>query len=226
MKHIFLGLTITIISVFNGASSLAVTLEEYGVEITSSGVVDTTTGLKWLSADLTLGTPDAIDELLNEGWRIPGFDEAFYLLTRMAVDPTMAGYGDPIVIPLVFDDFTTITSALGIGTDGFNSGSGEPWLCGRLYESADCQVTTNWVFTPFTIVAEPEYPDLGFLGDTYFWYSYYITDVPIYSNYEIGVCDTCVGRVLLVRNVPLPAGIWLLLSALAAMQFLRGSSRL
>ena len=221
MRRVVTGLIASFLMLAHGTSTLAVTLEEYGVEIASSGLVDMTNGLRWLDADLTLGTSATVNGLLENGWRIATGNELHYLLTRNTFNndnPPDPGEPDN---PLTFSDFLSITNALGMSTNGLDDAFDQPWGCLWIYgDSVLCQTTTNWAFTQYAIAAESAFPGLGTPGvdvDIF----HYITEVPLYGNFEIGVCDTCTGRALLVRNVPLPAGIWLLMSALVALHFTR-----
>lgn len=214
MNRKLIGALITAMFTMNGALSSAVTLEEYGVQITSSGLVDTTNGLRWLSADLTLGTITTLDSYLENGWRIATANEASYLLTRVTIDNSPGRLSGDVDNPLAFEDFLAITNALGLSTNSFDNAYNQPWLCMSIYgDSPYCQTPGNWAFTPLILEASAAFPGTGIPGTTIKMHQY-LTEVPIYGNFETGVCDTCIGRTLLVRNVPLPAGLWLLMSAL------------
>ncbi len=82
MNRRITGMIAILLAMGVGHSSMAVTLEDYGVEITSSGLVDKTNGLRWLDADLTMGTSATVNGLLENGWRIATGNELSYLLTR------------------------------------------------------------------------------------------------------------------------------------------------
>ena len=152
--------------------------------------------------------------LLDEGWRIATGPDLFYLLMRQnELGPVNASSDNPLFLA----DFLAMTSAIGITADGTGNPYAEPWACMYFYGDSDlCQLTNAWAFTPYGITAQAAFGDPALAGVT-IDIIYYLTEVPLYGNFEIGVCDSCVGRTLLVRNVPLPAGAWLLLSGLAVL---------
>ncbi len=215
MTRRIIGMIAILLAMGIGQSSMAVTLEEYGVEITSSGLVDTTNGLRWLDSDLTLGTTATIDSFLANGWRIATGHEIDYLFRRDGPSP------DGSDNPLLISDFLVLASALGIPVNGSGNPATTPWACSPIYgDGAFCQSTSNFAFTPYLLTAQSAFPGPGAPGvDLAF--QIYLTDVPMFGDFESGVCDECVGRALLVRNVPLPAGLWLLLSALGAQRMFR-----
>ncbi|MEM7081511.1 MAG: hypothetical protein AAF465_02070 [Pseudomonadota bacterium] len=203
-------------------ASFALTLEDYGIRFTSTGLVDVDTQLEWLNADLTAGTPDAIDVLLEDGWRIANYTEVRYLLTRDGMLSPPSGNGDETIVPLAFSDFMILIGALGISTNGFDDAYVEPWACGSQITDANlCSDTRNWAFTPFILIAEQE-SDIPLFGTTRVSTLEYLSEVPLYGDFEVGVCSDCIGRTLLVRAVPIPAALWLMLSSLGAWYWFGG----
>lgn len=209
MKHLVIGLTTAFIILLNSVSAKAITLEEYGIEITSTGFVDTTTGLRWLDSDLTLGTNATIDSLIDDGWRIASVFQLVNLFYR-GNGPDPSGPDNPLSLT----DFLILTDALGLTRDGTFNHNDNPWACMR--SGPVCQNTNLASFTPVLFTAEEAFPGSGLPGvETYI--GIYLPEKPLYGDILGHPCDSCIGRTLLVRNVPIPAGLWLLLSALGAV---------
>lgn len=210
------GLFILLLMWQVSASSL--TLEEYGVTLTDTGLVDHVSGLRWLDSSLTQGGYDQLQPLLESGWSFASEEELYYLLTRS--DGSFSG-----ATVLGEDGLLHIADQLSFGF-GLEFEFTGPWVC-RSYGDPEQYCTTlntqgsiAGLGGQFTLEMGDAFMDGGTQQIPIFMYPY-VTEVPIYGSlacYEQPDLP-CIGegRSLLVRAVPLPASIMLMLSALGIL---------
>ena len=195
----------------------AISLGEYGITLTSNGFVDSASGLAWLSADLTFGTSDVVDNYIDQGWRIATRNELANLLDRNAE----VWYDIGSSSELYYDEFLIMLGVLGIPP---NTEFQSAWMC-RGYTSTveHCGSTDGMYFEQPTIFVEPDFDNGDLFGPATSLLTYsYITEAYLYGTFSSD-CEICTGSTMLVRAVPLPAGIWGFIAALAVLRSLRKS---
>ena len=209
-KKILIALSLSLFALHSKALSLS----EYGITLTSTGLIDHVSGLRWLDSSLTDGDLDDLQLRLDEGWRIASEEEFYFLVTRQ-----MSAFGGSAVSALGIDGMNQLAARLSFTPNQEPSG---PWLC-RDYGDPEqyCQ-STGSLGGNFVL-------NLTDLADdtTLVQMLVFISEVPIYGGLDCGVDVDCVyeGRSLMVRAVPLPAAGWLFLSALASLTVRRRSGR-
>lgn len=115
----------------SGQSAQALSLDAYGITLTNTGIVDEVSGLRWLDADLTLGTNTDLAPLFADGWRIASEMELAFLLSHSDnINPQFPVYNGNS--PLQYSEFLVLTEALGINA---NSDNFQAWVC-RVYSSS------------------------------------------------------------------------------------------
>lgn len=223
MQRIYNALIVLMASaLLCSAPAQAISLEEYGVTLTGTGLVDQVSGLRWLDSSLTFGLQSALDPYLADGWRIATeYDVAFLLTHSDDLDPLYPGFSGNV--PLQYAEFVALTQALGIQANG-DVGS-QPWMC-RVYSAdiSNCYERTGSAFVSFGTdsFVDTDNSDMdGFT--TYLNFYLYITEVSLYGDLD-GPCPDCLGRTLLVRAIPLPAALWMLLPALGWLGWLKRSA--
>ncbi len=201
------------ISILGSGSANALTLDEYGITLTDDGLLDNHTGLQWLDAAATEGTTANLDPLFANGWRLATEQEMVFLLLRIP-----NSVGDTAISMLNFDDYLVMLDALSIPHLLSGSGDSDAWLCrADGGDTSHCNSSNGVAFVSFFLSVEPA---PGFSGGsdslTHVTFIPFISEAFLYGTFDTECLD-CIGRSLLVRTVPLPASLWLIIGALLAI---------
>ncbi len=182
-------------------ASSAITLEEYGVTLNGTGLVDHVSQLQWLDSSLTYGTTAALTDYIDAGWRLATEEEFLFLLGRGSNTSDLDGVA-----------FLSMAQRLGFTADPDGLDLVQPWLCHA--PGADpgiCNQLDHYNYVSFALDVFPR----G--STTHFNYYNYLATYQLYNLDQTQPCPQCMGSALLVRPVPLPAAVWLMLGALGAL---------
>ena len=200
-----------LVLVLLSSASHGLTLQEYGISFINNGLIDHTSGLRWLDSGLTEGGLDELQTQLDAGWRLATEEEFYFLLTRQ-----ISAFGGSADVPLHLQDFQAMMSRLSVTESDTGGEFSGPWLC-RDYGSPqqNCSAVNSLGGQFLLQVIPDEFPVLLHLSLNLF-----ISEVPIYGSLDcLQFPDLCsfTGRSLMVRAVPLPGALLLMFSALAGI---------
>ncbi len=182
--------------------SNAITLDEYGITITETGLIDSATGLRWLDSQLTDGGLDELQDWLDAGWRIATYSEFLYLVTRQ--EEGFVGFHTAL---LEEADYGQIADSLSFELNEFFSG---PWLCAGGDDPDGLCSSTGSFGGQFEMDLLLDDQD-----ELIIYLTRYISFVPMYGSIDCGFIPCSYeGRSLLVRPVPLPPAVLLMIGAL------------
>lgn len=186
-------------------NAYAISLAEYGVTITDTGLVDHVSGLRWLDSDISDGGLGELQQLLDQGWRIASEGELLELLARAPF-----GFSGNVVSQLGIDGINQIAESLSFS---FGATFGGPWVCRTAFYPVESCLNTDALGGQFLLEAEELANDTTLLI-----YAFYISEVPIYGAFDCDFIEcSYLGRSLMVRAVPVPPAGWLLLAGLVSL---------